>query len=488
MGGRLGCKGCMARCMAGSMRGFTTFLILASALAALVAAFVLMHSSFAAGEPFVWLYSPNESYYNTTTLNLLYTSSDDVAISETWYNYTAGNITLSGNTTIEGTEGSNNITLWASDTSDNQNDTVPFTVNIDTQPPNTTVDNASGSTIPYRPEIWIQGTCHDDGIAGLSYAYTNSSYFSVPESLSGSDGIFNISNSSAISQEPQTVYVFCNDSYGNNLNFSEFTFTLGANAYLDISLVTPPDGALVPHISLFEVNATVVCEGESCGNVNAKLMYNVTTDYPDADVPASDSSPFYIMGSPNQQGCFYNPLSGGQFCNITWKVNASGAVGSSYKLAAVFQSDSTGVDRNQTENNTVQIASCFVANDIYWSYVDFGGVNPGVTVPAPGNSNSIYNMSSNSSCITDFYVKGINLTSETDPSYNISVGNLVWSNQSDTYDSGVPLDYGWLPVNSSVWPGINNTQYFWLKVPWGIVYGKYEGNITVEVVESGTNP
>jgi len=185
--------------------------------------------------PNVWLYSPNASYYNTTTLNLLYSASD-IILDKVWYNYTSGNVTVTSNGTITGVEGSNNLTLWANDTSNNQNSTVPFTVNIDTQPANTTIDNTSGSTFINPTSISIQGTCADQGMAGLHYAYTNSNHFTEVIPLSGASGIFNLTNTSSLAYKNYDVYVFCNDSYGNNLNFSKITFTISSGG----GSCTPP--------------------------------------------------------------------------------------------------------------------------------------------------------------------------------------------------------------------------------------------------------
>ena len=436
-------------------------------------------------EPFVYLFSPNASYYNTTSIDLRYIASG--TLDTVWYNYTNGNVTITGNLTITGAEGTNNITLWANSTTNDQNNTVPFTVNIDTQPPNTTVDNQS-ATIRYSQSIAVQGTCHDDGVAGLDYAYTNSSYFSSPEQLAGSDDIFNITNTTGIPDGPVAVYVICNDTYGNNMNFSVFTFTLETAGYLNTSMVEPVEGALVPHMSLFGVNATVICEDGDCGNVYAVLLYNASSAYPDTSVPETDSSPFYIMHGQNQQYCQTNPLSADEFCNITWRVNATGAIGDNYKFSAVFQSVLEGVDENQTENVTAQITTCFISTTLFWDAVEFGSVNPMTLKPAPGNANLLYNITSGSSCVIDLYIKGSNLTNDDNQDYNITVDNIIWSNISNSYGTGRSLDFSWLVVNRSVWAGYNDTQYFWIQSPGGTIAGKYEGNITVEGVESGTSP
>ncbi len=166
--------------------------------------------------------------YNISRIDLILGNSTNHTV---WINYSGYllNNTITINiSNFTGTEGKNLLTLFCNDSDgvQNQSSNSPFTIRIDTQPPNATVNNATGRAVVYYASMTWSGNCTDNGIAGLHTAYTNSTYYTgINGSFSAiARGYFNLTNTSAIPEGNTTVYFFCNDSYGNNKNTSHFKF------------------------------------------------------------------------------------------------------------------------------------------------------------------------------------------------------------------------------------------------------------------------
>ncbi len=272
------------------------------------------------------------------------------------------------------------------------------------------------------------------------------------------------------------------------LNFQHTTAQL--NPSLEVLLVSPQDSENVAQNVTFLVNATVYCRDGFCGNVSGVVRYNATSEYPDTNISTTTGdTPFYITDKPNPQNCSGNPLEQDEYCELTWNVNATGSMGSSYKIAVVFYSNETGVSSNQTSNNTVNIISCIIDITLSWNNISFvGGV--GETVNASGNDNQEYNVTveTTTTCNIDIYISGTNFTHTEDSRYVIPVENLVWSNTTNNYSQGYSLKKNWNRVNTSVSPGTNTTLYFWFDVPLGILAGPYNGSVYIKVVEAGVQP
>jgi hypothetical protein len=307
--------------------------------------------------PFVWLLSPNGTYLNTTTLNLNFINTTTDTL---WYNYTSGNVTIYGNTTITGVEGSNNLTLFTNNTvtwpSNQVNSSEPFTVRIDTRPPNTTVDNASGSAIGYSPNIAIQGTCADQGVSGLHYAYTNNTNFT---GLDTEPEVFNLTNTSSIPDGNSTVYVFCNDSAGNNLNFSRIVFSLDS-APPTTALTGPADGHYNDTLSPARVTI-------SCSMTDLNALSNVTFYITDSiNRSFSPSNTTQKTGTSNTSSWALDLTYGNYTWNcLTFDAHGRSAWGSNRSIMInVSDFDSDGVmDINDTlEGNESSVSKSGVTS------------------------------------------------------------------------------------------------------------------------------
>lgn len=268
--------------------------------------------------------------------------------------------------------------------------------------------------------------------------------------------------------------------------------------WLEVNM-TEPDTALTLNViqnGTFYVNVTVYCrdpdQATGCGDVNSTIRYNSSIEQPDTTVSnVQGASPFFINGSTgNPIMCPNNPLNDGDFCNVTWHLNASGSKGTNWRVGALFNTSLwPTVAENHTDNATISITDCVVDFTLHWSSINFGSLSPTTeNNSAPGNSENLYNLTLNDgSCPTDFYVRGDDLRNHTFDR-NISVGNVSWSNSSSDIDDGF-FRMGYLPrlFSFGALPGMNVTTWYWLNTP-AVFAGIYNSTIYVTGVTSGSEP
>jgi hypothetical protein len=267
----------------------------------------------------------------------------------------------------------------------------------------------------------------------------------------------------------------------------------GKAGVLYVSLVKPDTDTAnnVIQNSTFVVNATVVCGGGSCGNVTATVRYNDSSPFPDTPVSTTKGgSPFYVAETPAfaNKSCPANPLEDGEFCNITWTINATGSVDTTWKIGVLFNSSSSGVKSNHTDNSTVSIVPCVVDITTQFSSISFGRLNPDTNENnATKNDIDFYNITINEgSCDTDLYIKGTHLRNSTLNS-EIGVGNITFSNSTNSFASSFNLSLSYQVLNLSVPALTNVTSYYWINVP-PVYAGAYTGTITYSGVRSGYPP
>lgn len=269
------------------------------------------------------------------------------------------------------------------------------------------------------------------------------------------------------------------------------SYTVG---YLEVKLVQPaPDSITnVLQKSTFLVNATVFCRVGPCGYVNGTLMYNLTSAYPDTAINTSfGDKPFFVNETPAlaMKVCPNNPLNAGDFCNLTWVINATGDVNTGWKLGVYFNSSYPEVQPNTTANATVSITSCTVDFTLQWSSISFGQLIPNTyNNSAPGNVNNAYNITINpGSCNLDLYIRGTDLVNTTLNSI-IKVGNISYSNISSNINDGYfRLKETNSLIRTNVPPNTNVTTWYWLDVP-PVYTGYYNGTIYIVGVEYGEAP
>jgi hypothetical protein len=317
------------------------------------------------------------------------------------------------------------------------------------------------------------------GMSTTVYLDTNITGWTVD---SGNSPYENFTSISTVGTYNFTGYWPGNENYTSS---SETHYvTINQPGYLEVSLVDPPSSLSVTQNQTFTVNATVYCRDGTCGIVQGIVQYNGSSQNPDTSVnTTTGDKPFYTQDTPQValKSCPTNPLDNGEYCNLTWTINATGAINSEWELGVLFNSSASGLDDNHTNNSTITITTC--SCDItLWSpaTITFSStLNPSTNQnEAQGNSNDLYNITVNQgSCTSDIWIRGQDLTNSTYGT-TILIGNFTWSNTSNEYISSYNMTTEYTPVKDAVGELTNVTTYYWLNVP-PVLAGRYRGNITI---------
>lgn len=294
---------------------------------------------------------------------------------------------------------------------------------------------------------------------------------------------------------PRTSYVLrvqCNsttteqfaNTTANNLTVNQ---KLG---FLNVTMIAPPLGVntSVGQNRTFVLTANVTCldansnPTATCGQVNGSARYNFTGAAPNAQInTTSGNVPLWSTGNQTAGVLNYTNTS-----SMIWTVNASGKIGLTFSLDVNFTSN-LSIQANDTSNTNITITPCQVDYTLQWSRIAFGQLPPSKANAAPGNAGNAYNITVNpGSCNLDFYIKGSNLTNITMGNV-LGVGNITWSNVSNTYSSSVNLTDIYKLVKSNLAPVVNVTTWYWMNVP-AIFAGFYNGTISISGVISGQQP
>ncbi|MBU5690086.1 MAG: hypothetical protein QXM68_03735 [Candidatus Aenigmatarchaeota archaeon] len=294
------------------------------------------------------------------------------------------------------------------------------------------------------------------------------------------------SNFTAIINETKNCnikwFVNASDKKGNWNNsavLSPFEFNTTSSAYLEVKLVKPPGNFNVAQNKTFFVNATVFCREDNCGDINATIMYNVTSNYP--DTPISEiygDSPLFINEPSPHSTKYCNSLAKDDFCNITWVVNATGNIQESISIGVLFMSSEL---KNHTENVSLTIYECAIDIYLSWHEIEFGEIFPNTFGnEALGNSDAIYNITlSSGSCNSDVWIKSTDIYG----SSIIKAENISWSLERN-YSNSFRMKNDFSLLKKNVKENDIITTFYWIDSP--IVYaGRYFGNITIMANETG---
>jgi hypothetical protein len=200
--------------------------------------------------PTVTIYSPTNSTYNTNTVALNFTVTDDVAVDTCWYNLDGmGNVTLPvcQNTTLGPlADGPHNVTVYANDTAGNTgSDTEYFFT--DATPPVVTI---------YSP----MNMTYNTSTVALNYTATDN--IALDSCWYSLDGGANISLATCqnitlgpLSYGPHNVTVYANDTAGNVGSDTEY-FTVDTTPP-SVTLNSPADDSYLNTTSVdFNFTAT----------------------------------------------------------------------------------------------------------------------------------------------------------------------------------------------------------------------------------------
>ncbi len=368
------------------------------------------------------------------------------------------------------------VSLWLNGTADNrsyfQSRVANFTVSV----------NVSGQNVFIATNI-----TNFETVKGTNAFLQNIT--TLPETgVINVTAFFNVSSDWNYTASTQTYYAtvlskFFVTNFEDHFVKSSFIPT---SPYLEVLLVTPSGPTTIQMNTTFTVNATVFCMGiGGCSGVNGTLMHNTTMTETDEPVNNSAGSrPFYHLNASNPIQCLYGAMmNSGDYCNVSWIVNATGDL-ADYMIGVKFNSSDQTIKVNYTTNQTITITG--EAEQIaIWSpaNISFGNVNPNTLAssnPAVNNANKLYNITNRGTVAMQIWIKGTDLYNETFRK-NITVANMTWTNVSSTYSSAncKNMSYEYQSVNRSL--PINNanvTTYYWLSVP-PIYAGRYNGTIWI---------
>jgi hypothetical protein len=254
--------------------------------------------------------------------------------------------------------------------------------------------------------------------------------------------------------------------------------------WLNATLVSPTGTNSQPQNQVFSLNASVACvgnAGDTCGSVNGTARYNATTANPDTALQGNNvyATPFYAVQA--------NPLACGVMnssspaCNVAWTVNATGSVGSGYKLDVNVTSNATSVASNKTDYTTINIIAPALSITISDALADvkFGSaLVPGTTDnPALNNSDNAYNITceyQGGSCNVSIKANA-NMLSGANV---LAAGNVSW-NQVNSPAAKKPLTLSYNVINATLPHLGTQPLYFWIDVPAGQPFGTYASNFTI---------
>ncbi len=262
-------------------------------------------------------------------------------------------------------------------------------------------------------------------------------------------------------------------------------FTVGSGASsgtLSAILISPTGASNQPFNQTFVLYANISCGGTgSCGAVNGTIRYNASSINPDAAISTvSGTVPFYTLES-NPRSC--GTLNAGDAaCALNWTVNATGAIGSAWKLDLNASSQTAGVASIATDSTNLSIIdqsiSITISSEL--ASVSFGSnLNPG------SSNNTGTNNSNNGYTLTCAYTGGnCNVSIKGNGHLfsgvnSVGIGNTTW-NTANTSLNAQRLSLSYQIINASLQQLVPQRIYFWLDVPSSLVAGTYTGNFTVQ--------
>jgi len=278
------------------------------------------------------------------------------------------------------------------------------------------------------------------------------------------------------SSEFHSQYFLVNDTSNNTGSEDYHELDINKLGNINVVLEDPPNDTVVTQNKTFIMNATISCENGECGEVKASSLYNESSSA-DTLIPEGSGTPFHTVNQ-NTKTCS-SDLKKDQSCQISWDVNATGALESYHWVDINSSSSFNDISNNDSEDHKVQINMAILINTS-WDTADFGLLDPGdQDQPGKGNSDLSYNVTvpEESNLVDDLWIRATDLTSELQPdNYSIGAGNLSYSFQNDSSTSS-NISNSYQSIKSDISPGTVLNTFFWIDVPTGIYKGGYNGTM-----------
>ncbi|MEK6888458.1 MAG: S8 family serine peptidase [Candidatus Aenigmatarchaeota archaeon] len=362
--------------------------------------------------PLVVFSSPQNKTYNSTTISVNYTSSDNILIDKCvmeWLNQTATNISLDGcqNITITFPAGSNYVKLLVNDSAGNTNYTaIYFTINLS------------------APAISLQSPVN------LTYATTN---ISLNYTVSKFDTCWLINTTGqrtnisgcvnatfeATANQQNNITLFVNDS-GGNLNSSQVFFTVDTTSpFVNFTSPTP--------------------NNQTFNNTN-DIIVNVTlSEVPFAVLLEWNGTNKTMSGSGLVWFYAFNDISDG---NYTFRVIANDTAGN-FNVTS-FRWVYVNATRNFTSYINTLNAS-LASDNVTMTFLNTTGVGDASSVFVDANYTLELNISNIIAEIANFSWSDVNTSNFVNVTRNITITNvsMTFNNSGGTLDN-----YVWIDMNN----------------------------------------
>ena len=192
---------------------------------------------------------------------------------------------------------------------------------------------------------WISADVTDDNIwTTYTYDHAQSPFTSLDWTWDEIDEIELGIKSRAIGGFGGTEY--CTQGFIN------VTYSPPLPGSLNITLMLPTSSPInVIQNKTFNVSANISCGGGACTGVNGTIFYNLTSNvYPDMELNGTvGEKPFYNFTNPVNISC--GDMSDGDTCYVTWFVNVTGYIGSTWYLNVTTKSSDPTIVQNSTIPN-----------------------------------------------------------------------------------------------------------------------------------------
>ena len=309
-----------------------------------------------------------------------------------------------------------------------QGSTIPLTCNVFDNYTYTGIEN-------YNVSFYIENDTHTWYLgSNMTIATGNTTFDWFADPTIYSNGTYyplcNITDNSTLYYNISSTY-----EVNSTINLTKTEIT-GA---FEVSLIIPPvlSTTQAAQYRNLTVNATVKCINGACGTVNGTLQYSNQT-IACTTIPEMSGTPFHINdGTQNPKTCG-NMLENDE-CNISWVINATGALDTIYNISVLFTG--TQSEDNRTQNATIEIKHMMIATitpdsiSTWYARPNDGATNYNAQAAAnwldPGTNNS-----QSSSAVTvslseyssdangGIWILGANLTSIKPSNYEIPAYNM----------------------------------------------------------------
>jgi hypothetical protein len=247
-------------------------------------------------KPILAVYSPQNRTYNSKTIFVNFSATDNSAVDKLWFSNGTANISYTVPTNANSNEGGNTFTFYANDTSGNVNSTnVTFSVD---------------SIAPSVYIIYPQNTSYNINISELNYSVSGADYcwYSVNNGQNNYSIPCGTNVSGLTSAEGSNIWTaWANDSAGN-LNYSSITF-FKDTIPPSVSFASPTNKTYTTHTVLVNISS----DGGYVwwNNGTANLTYSNAINH------------YFADGSHTLQAWANDSLNNVNYATITFSVDTT---------------------------------------------------------------------------------------------------------------------------------------------------------------------